>query len=76
MTVMIHAITLLAQLPYHNDTRDWARLTPDEQRTLDNARDVVALGGRLHADEYDTLVAAYRRLHGHNVHGGPDEVTS
>lgn len=63
-----------------NDPREWAQLTATEQTTLDNARDVVACGGQLHPDEYNTLLSAYRRLGGRGeatttTEGAVNEVT-
>lgn len=71
-----HPITLLAHLPYRNDPREWARLTATEQTTLDKARDAVAPRVQVEDSQIAILLAAYRRLAGHNPDGGDDEVTT
>jgi len=75
----MHAISLLVRLPYRNDHRAWSRLTPAEQRTLDNARDTLALRGTVERADTIALLAAYRRLTGAaarpDLEGGADEVT-
>jgi len=75
----MHAISLLMRLPYRNDHPAWSRLTPDEQRTLDTARDTLALRGVVERADTIALLAAYRRLTGAAARpdheGGADEVT-